>query len=174
MRYFRIYTDSRNPLPRCLNWNSLVKPGRRTGRLVFEALEKNNHLQIELDGECEFMDILCRPCFMVSKEFAGLIRMYCPEIRFKNMYLFDRKNQRMAFYLVPDLPEIECLHGDSELSRDKSEIKKGILSGEKIGNLPVFLLGNVKADYIMANLEFVESAYRREVRGMKTEEFRVL
>ncbi len=174
MRYFRIYADNRNPLPRCLNWNSLIKPGRRKGWQIYEALENNNYLQVELNGECQFMDILCYPCFMVSKEFAGLIRLYSPETRFKNMYLFDQANKRTTFYLVPELPEIDCLHGDSELSRDKSEIKRGILSGERTRNLPVFLLGKVESDYIIANLEFVESAYRREVRGMKIEEFRVL
>lgn len=111
---------------------------------------------------------------MVSKEFADLIRLYSPNMKFKNIYLFDSVNQRTAVYLVPDLPEIDCLHEDSELSRNKGEIINDILLGEKIQNLSIFRLGTIETDYIIANLEFVESAYRREIRGMKIKEFRVL
>ena len=174
MRYFEIYIDNRNPLPRCLNWGSLIKPGYRRAQQVYPVLRKNNYLDVELNAECEFMDILCNPCFMVSKEFADLIRLFSPNMKFKNIYLFDSVNQRTAVYLVPDLPEIDCLHEDSELSRNKSEIINGILLGEKIQNLSIFRLGTIETDYIIANLEFVESAYRREIKGMKIKEFRVL
>ena len=173
MRYFRIYTDDRNPLPRILNWNSLVKPGRRTEQSIYEALGRNNYLKVELNGECQFMDILCYPCFLASKDMADLIRLYCPNTRFKNMFLYDEANQRTAHYLVPQLEEIDCLHERSELSRDKSEITRGILVKERIEGHPIFRIGQIEGRYTIANLEFIESAYRREVRGMKIEEFTV-
>lgn len=50
-------------------------------------------------------------------------------------------------------------------------IMKGILCGNKIQNVPIFRLKSAKGQYIMANLAFVESVYRREVRGMGIEEF---
>ena len=67
-------------------------------------------------------------------------------MKFKNIYLFDSVNQRTAVYLVPDLPEIDCLHEDSELSRNKGEIINGILLGEKIQNLSIFRLGTIETD----------------------------
>lgn len=173
MRYFWIHADKSDPQPRCLGWASLVRPGCRPGHQVYRALKKDSHLNVELSGGCLFPDILCHPCFMVSKDFADLIRLYRPQTRFKNMYLFDREGQRTGAYLIPDLPEIDCLHEDSELSRDKDEIKRGVLVGERIKGLPIFQLGQVGTQYIVASLEFVESAYRREVRGMRIEGFRV-
>ncbi len=83
---------------------------------------------------------------------------------------FAALNILLSVY-IPSLPEIDCLHDDSELSRDGNTITKGILCGEKTGNVPIFRLKGAKGRYIMANLAFVESAYRREVRGMGIEEF---
>ncbi|MDE6847447.1 MAG: hypothetical protein K2J99_17005 [Lachnospiraceae bacterium] len=117
------------------------------------------------------MDIISSPIFMVSKEFANLIRMYCPGIKFKYMVLFDERNRRASSYQIPALPIIDCLDEDSEVSRDGHMITKGILCGYKTGGVPIFRLEGAEGRYIMANLEFIESAYRREVRGMGIEEF---
>lgn len=117
------------------------------------------------------MDIVNSPIFMVTKEFANLIRIYCPATKFKYMVLFDGTNRRAVSYQIPALPEIDCLDDDSELSKDGNTITKGILCGEKTGNAPIFRLKGARGSYIMANLAFVESAFRREVRGMGIEEF---
>lgn len=128
-------------------------------------------MKVELDEEILFMDIISSPCFMVTREFADLIRLYCPGMRFKHMVLFDEKNRRPVSYQVPDLPEIDCLDEESERSRDGSVIKKGVLCGARTGGRPVFRLKGGEGRYVMASLVFVESAYRREVRGMGIEEF---
>ena len=61
----------------------------------------------------------------------------------------------------------------SELSKNRLEITKGILQAEKTEGCPVFRLGGTERSYILASLEFVESAYRREVNGMRIKEFMV-
>lgn len=170
MRYFRIYADDRNPQPRFLNWYTQIRPGKSDSQ-VYGELSRQNHFQVELNGEIPFMDMICHPCFMVSKEFAALIRLYSPDIRFKYATLFDKENRRTAFYQIPNLPELDCLDVKSELSRDKSEIITGILRGEKIQKYPIFRLGGTKGRYIVAELKFVESVCRREVTGMRIEEF---
>ncbi|WP_313577584.1 hypothetical protein [Lacrimispora sp.] len=172
MRYFRIYADERNPQPRFLNWYNKIRPGR-SDCLVYEDLSRQNHFQVELNEEIPFMDIICHPFFLVSKEFAELIRLYSPEVRFKYATLFDKDNKRTAYYQIPDLPELDCLDVRSKLSRDKSEIITGILKEEKIQTCPIFRLGVVKGRYIVGNLKFVESVYRREVTGMRIDEFMV-
>lgn len=171
MRYFRIYANKENVQPNILNWNSLVRPGIRQGGQIYRELDRRNYLKMELDKEIMFMDIISSPCFMVSKEFAHLIRMYCPGIRFKHMVLFDEKNKRAGFYMIPDLPEVSCLCEDSELNRDRSVIKKGIIYGGRTGGQAIFRLKEAEGSYIIANLAFVESAYRRVVMGMGIEEF---
>lgn len=172
MRYFRIYADDQNPQPGFLDWYTQMRAGM-SGSRMYEELSGQNHFQVRLNVEIPFMDLVCSPCFMVSKEFAALIRLYSPEIRFKYATLFDMINKRTAFYQIPKLPEIDCLDQKSELSRDKSEIITGILSAKKIQMCPIFRLGGIKGQYIVADLRFVESAYRREVVGMRIEEFMV-
>jgi hypothetical protein len=172
MRYFRIYADEQNPQPRFLDWYTQVRPGRPDSQ-VYRELSQQNHFNVNLNVETPFMDLISHPCFMVSKEFATLIRLYSPEIRFKYATLFDKANRRTAFYQIPDLPEIECLDKKGELSRDKSEIITGILREEKIQMYSLFRIGGIKGRYIVADLKFVESVYRREVIGMRIEEFMV-
>lgn len=166
MRYFKIYADEQTPQPCFTNWYSQMKPGR-TDNEIFNDLSQQNHFKVELNREIPFMDIISHPYFMVSKEFANMIRLYCPLIRFKYAVLFDAVNRRTASYQIPDLPEVDCLSEFSVLSRDKSEIKTGSLIGKKIFEEPIFRLSGVKGRYIIASLEFVESLYRREVSGMK-------
>lgn len=171
MRYFKICADKKNILPNFTNWYSKVRPGIWLAGQVYEVLKKRNYLKVELNPEILFPDVISNPCFMVSKEFADLIRLYCPEIHFKYVILFDEKNKRTVSYQVPDLPEIDCLDDESELSRTGREIIKGVLRGSRTRQEPIFRLKGTKENYVMASLEFVESAYRREVRGMAIEEF---
>lgn len=172
MRYFMIYADKKNPQPRFVDWYTKMRPGRSDSQ-IYEELSRQNHFQIELNGEISFMDMICHPCFMVSKEFAALIRVYSPEIQFKYATLYDKKNRRSLFYQIPNLPELDCLDEKSEVSRDRSVIMKGILKKEKILTHSIFRLGGIKGRYIVADLNFVESTFRREVMGMRIEEFMV-
>jgi hypothetical protein len=172
MRYFRIYADESNPQPRFLDWYTKVKPGR-PDREIYSEMLGQNHFQVELNEEIPFMDLISYPYFMVSKEFAALLRLYNPYIQFKYATLFDKANGRTAFFQIPNMPEVDCLHKKSEISKNKSEIITGVLTKESIPSYPAFRLGGIKGRYIMANLEFVESAYRREVTGMRIEEFMI-
>lgn len=171
MRYFWIYADPENPQPRFLNWYEMRRPGNWYNRDAYDSLEWQTCLKVELYQESEFMDVIQHPYFMVSKEFANLIRWYDSTIEFKSMILFDEKNKRTALYQVPHLPEIDCLSEESELSRDGSEIQKGILIETMIRGQPIFRIKGVSSKYAVANLEFVESAYRRKVMGMRIQEF---
>ena len=71
---------------------------------IYEALEARTYLKVELEEEMELMDIISSPCFMVSKEFANLIRLYRPWIQFKQIALLDERGRKTVPYLVPNLP----------------------------------------------------------------------
>lgn len=171
MRYFRIYADKQNIQPRFLNWNALIKPNIQQQSQIYEELDRRNYQKVELDGEILFPDIISSPCFMVTKEFANLIRIYCPNMKFKYMVLFDENNKRSVSYQIPYLEEVDCLDEGSELNRNGDTIIRGILCGDKTEGIPIFRLKGAEGRYIMANLAFVESAFRREVRGMGIEEY---
>ena len=94
-------------------------------------------------------------------------------MRFKYMVLYDEKSGRACSYQIPRLEEIDCLNESSEVNRRGNRIIKGILDGKKTEEVPIFRLKALDGHYIMASLAFVESAYRREVRGMRIEEFMI-
>ena len=171
MRYFRIYADKKNLQPRFPDWYSLIRPGIWRHGQIYEALEARTYLKAELEEEMELMDIISSPCFMVSREFGNLIRLYRPEIQFKQIALIDEGGRKTVPYLVPNLPEIDCLDEGSVLSRDKSMIEKGILCGSRLKGEPLFLLKGTEGNHVIASLALLESAYRRKVRGMGIEEF---
>ena len=173
MRYFRILSNEKIPQPRFKNWYRMVPPGRWEDKKTYEELGRWNSDSVEMEPQMPFMDLIIHPLFMVSGELANLIRVYYPGIRFKYMMLHNERNRQSAVFQIPDLMEVDCLTGDCELSRDKREVLTKVLSKEKIRNVPIFRLGGVQGRYIMANMGFVESAYRREVMGMRVEEFRV-
>lgn len=58
---------------------------------IYEELDKRNYPRVELEREIAFLDIVNSPLFMVTKEFANLIRIYYPAMKFKYMVLFDEK-----------------------------------------------------------------------------------
>jgi len=171
MRYFLIYADQKNPQPRFLDWYEQQRPGNWWNRDIYDSLEPRSHFKVELNQELEFMDLIQHPYFMVSKEFASLIQMYDAAIAFKMAILFDKKNKRTALYQIPRLPVVDCLSELSELSRDKSEIEKGVLLEAQVRGRPIFRIKGVSRKYVVANLELVESAYRRKVMGMRIQEF---
>ena len=171
MRYFQIYADTNSPQPQFIDWYQRLKPKRWQDKEVYGALKRKNYFKVEMREEVEFLDIISNPYFMVSKEFANLIRMYDSKIRFKKVQLFVEDSKRSVLYQVPRLPEVNCLSGESELNRDKSVILQGVLSYEKLKPYPVFKLGGVSSRYILTNLELLESAFRRKVMGMKIREF---
>lgn len=172
MRYFMIYADKANCQPRFLDWYSKIGIGKAPDP-IYESLDERENFKVELGPGVPFMDIISHPCFMASKEFANLIRLYSPETEFKYATLCDMKKREAALFHIPILPELMCLDGRSELSRDKSEVLKGILKQERIGETPIFRVGGVNGFCVAASLDLVESAYRREARGMGIEEFMV-
>lgn len=173
MRYFQIYSDKKNPQPQFLNWYRVLKPVRWEDSQVYKVIKNKSCFPVELEKEAEFLDVICHPQFMVSNEFAQLIHIYDSKIPFKNIVLSDAKSRRSVTYQLPNLPEIDCLSEESVLNQDRSVIMNGMLQREKIVHNPIFQLGNINGRYIIASLEFVESAYRRRVTGMNTREFKV-
>lgn len=165
MRYFCIYEETKNPQPQFLDWYTMMKPGR-TDSQIYDELEERNHFQVVFNEKAPFMDLICHPCFMVSKEFANLIRLHVPEMSFKYAALFHVRTKKTAFFHIPILEEIACVD-------KRSDWNHTILKADLIGGVPIFRLGGVKERRIMASLDFVEGAYRREVMGMKIQEYLV-
>jgi len=166
MKFFLLDADDRIEQPHFLNWYKEMNPKQQAAWNI----PRLNQFEVTLSSETDFMDIVSYPYFMLSKEFASLVQMYDESIHFKYAVLYDRKNRRHKTYSIPHLEVVECLSKESKLNRDDSVLQQAVLRREIVRNYTLFQIGGVKNRYIAASLELVESAFRREVRGLRIHE----
>ena len=86
---------------------------------------------------------------------------------------FDEQNRRIASYFIPNLPEVDCMDESCEFNWVRTRIIKGVLCEEKIKRQHLFRLKWEKERCIIVDLDFVESAFRREVKSIEIEEYMV-
>lgn len=165
MKYYILKADERNPLPRVINWFEVINPDL-VNSTHGHMLPRFTKLEIAHQEEMIFPDILTHPVFMVSKNAAQIIRYYDSSVEFKYATLMDFESKENHTYFLPLLDSINCLSDDSELSLDKSVIKKAIINKKRVNGKQLFLLAGIKSPYICARLDIIESLLRRNVVGM--------
>ena len=170
MEYFLINADDRILQPQFLDWYNKLRPRD----FAAGNLQLTTVFHVALPNDVEFMDIISYPYLMLCKEFSDVVRMYDSSIQFNCALLVDRKNSRSKPYWMPRLEMVDCLAPESEFNRDKSVLYRGVLRKEAIGRRTLFQLGGVKNRYVAASLELVESAFRREVLGMRIKELEIV
>ena len=166
MKYFLIDADDRIEQPCFLDWYEKMRPQRHAAW----DIPRLNSFKVSLSCETDFMDIISYPYFMLSLEFANLVRMYDETILFKYAVLFDKENRRRMNYGMPLLETVDCLSEESELNRDNSVLRRAVFRKEAVHDYTLFQVGRVKSRYVAASLELVESAFRREVMGLRISE----
>jgi len=166
MKFFLLDADDRNEQPHFLDWYEQINP-MQYASWTFPRL---NSLAVSLSEDADFMDIISYPYFMLSKEFANLVRMYDDTIQFKYAVAHDLKNKRHFIYSIPLIEVIDCLSPESELNRDSSVLRHVVLRRATVREHTLFKIGGVKNCYIVGSLEFLESAFRREVTGLRIRE----
>ena len=129
-----------------------------------------NKFSVSLSVNAVFVDIISHPYLMLSKKFADLVRLYDENIMFKYIMLYDKKNRRCMDYYMPQLEVVDCLAEDSEFNRDGSILLRAVLKRDALQYRALFQIGGVKNRYIAGSLELVESAFRREVLGLRIRE----
>jgi len=166
MKYFLLDADDRIEQPHFLDWYNEMNPKKQAAW----EIPRLNSFMVSLSAETDFMDIISYPYFMISSGFANLVRAYDETIQFKYAVVFDRENKRHMTYSMPLLKVVDCLSEESELNRDGSVLRKAVLRRYAIRDYTMFQIGGVKNRYIAASLELVESAFRREVQGLRIRE----
>lgn len=173
MKYFLISTElDNNPLPQITNWYEQIDPRditpERAGNIPqFTQLLVNN------GADAVFSDILSMPGFLVSSMVHGVMKLYDPYIKYRQMLLFDQQAKVVELYHLPILPVSDCLSPESELNRDKSKVIHGVIDLEKAQARPIIKLGGVTNTHIAFRLDVVESILRRGAKGIKLTELEV-
>ena len=166
MKYFLVDADDQYAQPSFLDWYKEMNPRQQAAW----DIPRLSRFTVSLSVNAVFTDILSHPYLMLSKEFAGIVRLYDETINFKYVMLYDKKNRRYMVYHMPRLEAIDCLAEDSELNRDGSVLRRAVLKKAALRNRTLFQIGNVKNRYVVGSLELVESAFRREVLGLRVRE----
>ncbi|AQS10947.1 hypothetical protein CLOBY_30960 [Clostridium saccharobutylicum] len=128
---------------------------------------------VKCDDETEFLDILDRNLFLISKEMKKIIEKYDSEILFKTTPLIDLPHERQENYYMPIFEEVECLSENAELNLNKTVVKKIILDKEKIKGKKIFKIKESSKSLVIVRLDVAESLLRREFKGMCLERLEV-
>ena len=166
MKYFLLDADDQYAQPSFLNWFKEMTPRQQASW----GIPRLNKFSVSLSVNAVFVDIISHPYLMLSKEFTDLVRLYDENIMFKYIMLYDKKNRRCMDYYMPQLEVVDCLAEDSEFNRDGSILLRTVLKRDALQHRVLFQIGGVKNRYIAGSLELVESAFRREVLGLRIRE----
>ena len=166
MKYFLLDADDQYAQPSFLDWYKEMNPKQQAAW----DIPRINKFSVSLSNNAVIVDILSHPYLMLSKEFADLVRLYDETIMFKYVMLYDKKNRRHVDYYMPKLEVIDCLAEGSEFNRDGSVLRRAVLKKVALRDRSLFQIGGIKSRYIVGSLELVESAFRREVLGLRIRE----
>ena len=166
MKFFLLDADDQYAQPTFLDWYKEMNPKLQAAW----DIPRLSKFSVSLSVNAIFVDILSHPYLMLSKEFSNLVRLYDDTIRFNYVMLYDKKNKRHMDYYMPKLEVVDCLANDSELSRDGSVLRRAVLQRDAVRYRTLFQIGGVSNRYIAGSLELVESAFRREVLGLRIRE----
>ena len=173
MKYFLISTETDNTqIPYITDWFDQINPGditpERAGNISEVTL-----LNMESRAETIFPDILSMPGFLVSAMVYGVLKLYDPYFQYRQMLVIDKQARKKQLYFLPILPACDCLLPESELSRDRSKVIRGVVGLEKTQRRPIIKLGGVTNTHIAFRLDVVESILRRGAKGIKLTELEI-
>lgn len=173
MRYFLLKTDPMySSAPKIMDWYNKVNP-KHIHKGASYPIPKRQIIHVESNLNTFFTDIVSSPLFLVSQIVRDTIKMYEPQIIFKEIVLLDRENKLTQLYFLPVFEELRCLANESELSLDRSIIKKAVLQEKAIAGNHIFRIEDVSSTYIVADMDFVESVLRRGAKGISLTELEV-
>lgn len=133
-------------------------------------LPERELLLIRSNQETMFTDIISDPFFLVSEKIKKTIQMYEPKIKTKEIVLLDKIYGKAERYFLPLFEEIDCLDGKSEFDLGHNEIRKIVLNWDKVEGCNIFQIKGVEKQYIVGNLDIVESILKRGCFGMRLAE----
>jgi len=165
MKYFLLKTDAKYSSPQLIDWYGKVNP-KHIHKGVSYAIPRRQIIYVESNPNICFTDVISSPIFLVSPMVRDIMKMYEPQIVFKEIILLDQKNRLTQLYLLPIFEEILCLSSKSILNLDHSVIKKAVLLEEAVTGKHIFRIEDVNNTYVVADLDFVESILRRGAKGI--------
>lgn len=166
MKYFQLQEDERiTHRPQLVDVNDKMDTRdicmERAYRLPYREL-----VLVRGKSATIFTDVITKPFLLVSEKVRNVILMYEPGIVMKELVLLDRENALAETYYLPILPEVDCLGEGTEYNPAHTALKKIVINREKAMGKTIFKLAGVKGQYIICNLDIVESILKRGCLGI--------
>ena len=170
MKYFLIEEDKKLlERPYIVDWHDKLDVRDLHLERAYKIPEREL-LIIRSNQETLFTDIISMPFFLISAKVLKIIKMYEPKIRTKEIVLLDKVYGKAERYFLPLFDEVDCLDEESVFNRDHSEIISIVLNLKKLKGFSIFRIAGVDKQYIVGNLDIVESMLKRGCTGIQLEE----
>lgn len=166
MKYFLIGTSPKiSQIPMLMRWYEKFDVRDIHVKSAYK-IPNRELILIRSDLETVYTDIISRPIFLMSEKAKDVVHMYEPNTIWKELVLLDKDNTRVTRYFLPVFEEIDCLSKYAVFNLDHSEIKKIVLNRSKIKDSSIFQVAGIKKQYIIGNLDIVESLLKRNMEGV--------
>ena len=173
MKYFLLETDKKiYELPQLIRWYEKIDSRNIHLETAFKIASRQL-IFVKGDETTFYPDIISTPLFLMSQEAQKVVNMYEPRTVWKETVLLDREMEKVSRYFLPVFEEIDCLAPDSVFNMNHSILKEIVLDRRKIGDSAIFRIAHVEKQYIVGNLDIVESMLKRELLGIGITELRV-
>lgn len=173
MEYFRICQDSRYlHTPVFSNPEEIIHKRKAVSIENVDQIQDVNVLFADGPHSLDFLDILDRQFFLVSMEVKKVFAMYEPSMIFKNVCILNNEREEYGQYALPLFRELECVADGSEISLDRSFIKK-LRIREMDGLDSIFKVAGLMTDAVIIRLDVAESLLRRGIRRFTLERVQV-
>lgn len=173
MKYFLLEEDARiTHSPRILLWHKKIDIRDICMEKAYK-LPARELLFIESSPDTIFTDIISSPFFLVSAKIKKTIQMYEPNVILKELVLLDQTYERAERYYLPVFAEIDCMDEESVFNLNHSELKRIVMDREKITDSAIFRIAGIEKQYIVGNLDIVESILKRGCTGLQLTELEI-
>lgn len=161
MKYYLIREDSRiKTIPHIVNWMAKIDARNLTWG-SYHKLPEVITLYVEKNDFTVYPDVLSRPFFMVTKELQKILKLYEPNMGYRQIILIDRKREMAVQYFLPHLQIVDCLGEGTKFNMDHSELQHIVLDTNKLADKEIFQLDKVSNRYVVVSLRVLESFLRR-------------
>lgn len=169
MEYFRIRQDSRYlHTPVITNSGDVVKQRKQISLTNAKQIPDVNVLFSDAPYPLDFVDVLDKQFFLISMEMKKVFQMYEPGMIFKNVCILNNQKNEYHEYALPLFYEVDCLSEKSQVSPDKSHVKKLCLR-HNFDFASIFKVAGFMTDVVILRLDAAESLLRRGIYQYRLE-----
>lgn len=161
MRYFYIGEDKEiTNKPQIMNWYKKIDE-RNLHYGTYHKVPEKIVLYIKSNKETYYPEVISTPFFMISKKIKDIIKLYEPNMGYRQVILIDFDNEKATQYFIPHLKRFDCLTEESKFNKYHSLLTKIVIDSNKVGDSCIFELDNVSDRHIIVRMDFLESMLRR-------------